>query len=290
MIPLDDGPAPARRAYENEAWSGDVKSQDARLVRGTIGWAGDTEVVDLGSSSNDGNTLVKVTLYDGADPGLSSVPYVAPADDSPPDAPPPAYVANGHQTLAAITLPHWLVPRFGTRVLVAVFPGEGDGSAVIVAATGPSPLKQFSETTAKQDYSGYDLVIRAKSVCLRDDDGNFFALDPRAGVIIGDKTGSSIQLFNGDLMVRILDDQQNVKASLHMSKDELGAMQMSGPAAAFIKLKNSDFSVTAINVSLGAFGITSLHSTATPASAVMVGPTLAPGTASIGSRVVLGAP
>ena len=56
------------------------RSDDEPLVfePGTVGWDEDDAHADLGTATNDGNTLVKVTLFRGRDPSTTPKPGASP--------------------------------------------------------------------------------------------------------------------------------------------------------------------------------------------------------------------
>jgi hypothetical protein len=89
---------------------------------GTVGWDDGNTYLDLGTASNDGNTLVAVQLYRGRDQTQALKPGVA----------------QGHKIWCQISSMfgiYWL-PSQGTRVLVAVPAGMGStqGAPLIVGA------------------------------------------------------------------------------------------------------------------------------------------------------------
>lgn len=96
--------------------------------RGTVGWAGDDEVADLGSDANGNATYIKVTLASGA---ASGKPV---ADDG---------GANGHQILCRVSMPLYFIPPKGTPCYV-LFPeglSESPGTGLILPIAGPHPLR-----------------------------------------------------------------------------------------------------------------------------------------------------
>ena len=110
----------AENANERDTLGGEIVDSGS-VEMGTVGWESGA-YLDLGTTSNDGNTLVAVQLYRGRDPSVALKPGVA----------------QGHQIWCQISSMfgiYWLPPA-GTRVLVAIPAGmrETQGAPLIVGA------------------------------------------------------------------------------------------------------------------------------------------------------------
>lgn len=150
----------------------------------TVGWDDKVEVVDIGSSTNDGVTLVFVTTYAGRTPG---------------DPPKPG-VAQGHKYIAQILGPFWRIPKKGERVIVG-FPSGMEtttGAAVILGTVGASPGNQFAANRAKLDFGAdVDLVIKARSITCSDYGNRFMVIGPDTGALVQDESGSGFSCKAG---------------------------------------------------------------------------------------------
>lgn len=111
----------------------------------TAGWTseagnGAADHADVGSTTNDGTTLVKITSYSGRTPGTPTTPGQA----------------QGHQYLAQLLGPVFRIPMKGERVLVAFPTGmeTNPGAAVIIGTLGGG-----SET--KRNFAPGDTAITA---------------------------------------------------------------------------------------------------------------------------------
>jgi hypothetical protein len=242
----------AENTNEHDLFRGD--EEPLVFEPGTVGWHDVDEHVDLGSSDNDGNTLVRVTLFRGRDTST----------------PPKNGVAQGHQVLAQLGSGFFRVPPKGTRVMVG-FPSAfatTPGAAVIVSTLERSPDAQFSATKAKIDVGpDQDLVLKARSITITDYDDRFLHLGPD-GVMLQDEAGNGVVMMNGAILIFVADGG-DAKTLIQLTKDELGLLQKD---TGFIKLKsknitlfaNQSASVLAANVMLG--------TKATPASPARYGP------------------
>lgn len=264
--------------YEQEYFGKPEDYANVELEYGTIGYDGDPQVFDeLGSSSNDGNTFVKVTLFKG-------YPVGEPASAS--------GAANGMKILAQLSWPIWAIPLAGTRCIVA-FPGGQQatpGAGVIISYPGKSPTTQFSATTAKLDFTGYDLVIKARSISLRDDDNNMLALAPEGGARLCDKTGSGVFVSTGTIICQAQDSTGKVLTAMTLTQDTAGLLCAASSPQAGLKLKDGDCTVTCGNCNLSAFGAIALGAKASPGTCVAVGPLGAPGIATVCSQSVYAQP
>ena len=156
------------------------RGQDEAIVfePGTVGWSDVDDHVDLGTPDNDGNTLVRVTLFRGRERGTAPKPGVA----------------EGHQVLAQLASGFFRVPPTGTRVMVG-FPSAfatTPGAAVIVSTLERSPDAQFNATKAKIDVGpDQDLVLKARSITITDYQDRFLHIGPD-GVMLQDEAGNGV--------------------------------------------------------------------------------------------------
>lgn len=164
-----------RRATEREFLQEPSPLDDpGGIFSGTVGW-GDRPHYDI---KPGGPTFVKVTLYDGRNPRQQ-------VDDD--------GLAHGLQILARVGAPLHRVPPPGTQVMVAMAAGQWaiPGSAVIFTAVEPSPDHQYSADRVKQDYGEQDLVLKARSITLTDQEDRYMYVGPN-GIKIADPDGSSL--------------------------------------------------------------------------------------------------
>lgn len=166
------------------------ESEGSGLEWGTVGHD-DAEVhYDLGTPENDGNVLVRVTLFIGRDRSKPTTPGLA----------------QGHQILCQVSSMVYRIPPPGTRVLVA-FPGglrQVAGSGVIIATLEKAPANQFSSTRAKLDYGpDTDLVIKARSVTITDYQNRFIALGPDSDIMVQGTDGSGVKIQSGVIGIQV---------------------------------------------------------------------------------------
>jgi len=218
---------------------------------GTVGWDG----VDPHFDTEDGVTLVRVTLVRGRHPSTPLQPDVA----------------QGYQVLCRIGGGLFRIPKKGTSVMVG-FPtafANHPGAGVIVCTTEASPDIQFSDTKAKMDVGAdADLVIKAKSVTISDYDNRFLHVGPD-GVMLQDEKGNGVILKSGAIMIFVADGG-DAKTLLQMTPKELSLLQKD---TGFVKLTGGNVTILAsgsagllaANVSVGAKAV----------SPAMIGP--APG-------------
>jgi hypothetical protein len=152
------------------------------LEMGTVGHEGAPSHYDIGTGTDDGNTLVAVTLARGRDRSKPITPGRA----------------QGQQVWCQISDAVYRIPPPGTRVLVGFPSGmrQVNGAGVILATMSASPTIQFSATKAKLDYGpNTDLVIKARSITISDYNNRFISLGPDGDIIVqaADGTGMKIQ-------------------------------------------------------------------------------------------------
>src|ERR1041385_2706529 len=171
----------ARKSYDQDVQPNSTEAY-CPVAKGVVGWKHTDEHHDLGTSSNDGHTFVRVTLFVGKH-----------VTDEPVEG-----QAHGLEILCKVMGPLYWVPPKGTPVLVAFPDGEMDapGSAVILGSIGPSPGIQFKGTKPKLDFGpDQDLVIKAKSLTLSDYNDNFIFMGT-PGIKIQNKDGTGV-LYSG---------------------------------------------------------------------------------------------
>lgn len=179
----------ARSTYDSDVVPGnrpggsDVIPTSLQMYRGVMGWKDDNTHFDVGTSSNGGRTLLKITLNRGK--------HITSGE-------PTQGGADGFQVLGQTMGPlHW-IPPIGTPVLVCFPDGdiEAPGAAVIVGTLIASPPNQFGKNTAKFDFGpNQRLFLKAKEIVLSDYNNNFIQITEN-GVIMNNSTGCGIQMSN----------------------------------------------------------------------------------------------
>ena len=224
---------------------------------GTVGW----DAVDAHFDSEDGVTLVRVTLVRGRHPSTPLTPEVA----------------QGHQVLCRIGGGLFRIPKKGTSVMVG-FPTAFAGhpaAGVIVCTTEASPDAQFSDTKAKFDVGAdTDFVIKAKSVTISDYDNRFLHVGPD-GVMLQDEAGNGVLMKGGAIMIFVA-DSGDAKTVLQMTPKELSLLQKD---AGFIKLTGGNATIMASGSAGLVGGNVSIGAAATAATPALCGPP--PGTPSL---------
>jgi hypothetical protein len=230
---------------------------------GTVGWDDTGEHFDAGTADNDGNTLVRVTLFRGRDPSVA----------------PKAGVASGHRILAQLGGGLFRIPPKGTRVMVG-FPtafATTPGAAVILCTCEASPDSQFGAGKAKLDVGpDQEIILKGKAVTLTDYDDRFLHVGPD-GVMMQDENGNGVVIKNGAIVIYVADGG-DAKSVIQITKGELSFLQKD---SGFVKLKsgsatvfaNKSAAIVAGNVMLGAQA-----SPATPALTGITAPTAKPST------------
>lgn len=198
---------------------------------GTVGWDG----IDPHFDTEDGVTLVRVTLVRGRHPSTALTPDVA----------------QGHQVLCRIGGGLFRIPKKGTAVMVG-FPtafSTHPAAGVIVCTTEASPSIQFSETKAKLDVGpDTDLVIKGKSVTITDYDNRFLHVGAD-GVMMQDENGNGL-LLSGGALVLFVADSGDAKTVIQLTKSELSLLQKD---TGFVKLTGGNATIFA-NASAGLLG------------------------------------
>lgn len=261
-----------RYTPEKELFDHDADADPHPFQEGTVGWPGSPEITELGTESNDGITLVRVTLLrHGAPQGKPT------ADDG---------LANGYRCAVRPMGPFWRIPKRGERVLV-VFP-DGDwetpGNGVILGVVGASPSKAFGRKKTVLDLGEDDVVIKAgKSVTLlvenTDDDGSMhrhqISISGQGGVqVLSD--GSGLFTKGGEINLKTLDDKGNLKQAIVMTQSETSVTDHSAAPTATATLTLSGGSVSIlgafVTVTWGGSASFSKLNSATPATPFLVGP------------------
>lgn len=119
LVELKDERLQARQANEDDSWTR-PPADTGSIEMGTVGW-GDQDIhYDAGTASNDGVTLIKVTLFRGRDPKQEHTPGLG----------------QGAQILARNSAGE-NIPSKGTQVIVARPAGfDGPGCWHIIANPG----------------------------------------------------------------------------------------------------------------------------------------------------------
>lgn len=201
---------------------------------GTIGWDGDSEHADLGKTTNDGTTLIKVQLFRGRDP---NEPYKE-------------GVAQGHQIWARIGGPMWYVPPKGSQCFV-LFPGgfaETPGVGLLVPAyPGQSPSIQFSKTRAVLDFGPtVDVIIKGKSVVLCDYTSPtpyYLAVGPTTGIKCGAPDASGFCLQSGKWLMYTVDGGGTAVNTMQMSSADYSIVRTEGGQVHGVKLSGGNVDV-----------------------------------------------
>ena len=155
---------------------------------------------------------------------------------------------------------------------------------VIVAMPGANPFKHFAETAAKIDLTGYDLVIKARSVTLISEDGEkrrMVSVSPEGGAQVADETGSGLFADGGEVQIKAIDADGNLKSAVACTQDALMLVEAKG---AGVKCKGGNVSISGNQCALNC-GAIGLGRNASPATPVLVGVT---GIAGVGSTSIFG--
>ena len=217
---------------------------------GTVGWDGVSPHYD----TEDGVTLVRVTLVCGRHPSTPLTPDVA----------------QGYQVLARIGGGLFRIPAPGTPVMVG-FPtafADHPGAGVIVCTTEASPDIQFSSTKAKFDVGpDTDFVIKAKSVTISDYDNRFLHVGPD-GVMLQDEVGNGVIMKSGAIMIFVA-DSGDAKTVVQMTTKELSLVQKD---TGLVKLTGGNVTILASASAGIVAGNVSIGAQATAASPALFGP------------------
>ena len=254
--------------YENERerLHDDTPQLRRYVEEGTVGWADDKDSTSHGNDFDDGNTLLKVTLFEGHPDGEPTT-----SDGR----------ANGHRILARVSGPVWHTPARGSRVVV-VFPGgriDQPGSGVVVAAPGPSPATRFGRDKVVLGDRTKDVTVVGRSVSLEasfqgaDGSQHYSAVSvaPQGTQALYDGTG--LQVFEDRISLKSVGGDGLVKTSASLSATELTLLDSTSvPLTASVTLKGGNLTT------LGQF-VTHAYGTsmklgffATPATPALGGP------------------
>jgi hypothetical protein len=217
---------------------------------GTVGWDG----IDVHFDTEDGVTLVRVTLVRGRHPSTPLTPDVA----------------QGHQVLCRIGGGMFRIPKKGTSVMVGfptAFAGH-PGAGVIVCTTEASPDIQFSDSKAKFDVGAdTDFVIKAKSVTISDYDNRFLHVGPD-GVMLQDEAGNGVIMKGGAIMIFVA-DSGDAKTVIQMTAKELSFLQKD---TGFLKLTGGNATLFASGSASLVGASVSVGAQATAATPSLCGP------------------
>lgn len=239
------------------------------IYEGTVGWDGRAEVVEHGEEVGDGMTLIRVTLFTGHPPGKPVT------DDG---------KANGYQIYARVMGPGWRTPKRGERVLLAIPVASGDvasfetpGAAVILGTVGASPSRRFGRKKTVWDLGDDDLVITAGTISLVTEgveDGetkrHVISVSTQGGVqLVAD--GSGVFAKDGEVNIKTVDAQSNLKTAITLTLDEIGILDNNGTTVA-MTVKDGNFTlVTGGFIALTYGSSISFGQTASPVTPVLLG-------------------
>jgi hypothetical protein len=252
---------------ERERLRDDAPDLRRYVEEGTVGWADDKDSTSHGNDFDDGNTLLKVTLFEGH-PDLEPTT----ADGK----------ANGHRILARVSGPVWSTPKRGRRVVV-VFPGgriDRPGSGVVIAAPGPSPATRFGRDKVVIGDRTKDVCVVGRSVSLeasfqgQDGSQHYSAVSvaPQGTQVLSD--GSGLQMLGSRISLKSVAVDGTVKTSVSLSETELTLLDSSAlPTSASVTLKGGNLTTLGQFVTLGYGTSMKLGLFATPATPALGGPT-----------------
>lgn len=255
--------------HETELF-GEPPASVGGIYHGTVGWVGDGELTVEGET---GKRYVKVTLHEGAPPGLPVSPEGG---------------ANGRRIMAQLSWPNFAVPPRNAEVYLAIPAGleESPGAALIIGSPQPAPAKQFEDQRMVMSYPGYEVVIKAKTVALisEDVDGSgktirhLVSVSQQGGAQVTDGTGSGVFVHKGQIDAKVIDASGKRKCSLSMTESEICLMHSAG---SLCKLKGSEATMAGGKCSIVGMGGVLLK-TAAPGVPLplLVGPT--PGVPAVG--------
>lgn len=166
---------------ELDGSGGNPYGNSPQILRGIVGWKDVNSHSAKGKESNDGHTLIRVTLNAGAHSSTKT-------EDGTP---------IGYQVLCQPLGPLYWIPPKGTHVLVAFPDGdfEAPGAGYILGSTGGTPLIQFGKKSPKMDFGpDQTLTIKAKQIVLSTYDDSHIAVGSSFGIMISNKEGSGFQM------------------------------------------------------------------------------------------------
>jgi hypothetical protein len=204
------------------------------VEHGTVGWDGEDEHTDLGKTSNDGTTLIKVQLFRGRDP----------------DEPYKEGIAQGHRIWARIGGPMWFCPAKGSQCFI-IFPtgfAETPGVGLLVPAyPGRSPSIQFSKTRAVLDFGPtVDVIIKGKSVTLSDYTAPtpyYLSVGPTTGIKCGAPDASGFCLTAGKWLMYTTDGSGNAVNAMQMSGADYSIVRTEGGQVHGMKISGGNVDV-----------------------------------------------
>lgn len=212
------------------------------LEMGTVGWDDGSDYFDQGSTSNDGNTLVKVQLFRGKDPAAANRPGVG----------------QGYKLLCQISSMfgiYWIPPQ-GTRVLVAIPAGMGQtqGAALIIAAYQTQTGSQFKPQRVLWDPgAGVHVLIKGDSASLQShaNPAQFVSVGTplnggAAGVYALDETGSGFSSQSGEAAIFVTDINGTVQSTCHLTASTAELLNK-GTQTCGVQAKNGDCSAMGAN-------------------------------------------
>ena len=252
---------------ESEALDPDPQTQlPSDIQEATVGWEGSPEVVELGTESGDGMTLVRVTLKLGH-------PVGAPQTED--------GLFNGARYAVRPMGPIWRTPVRGERVIV-LFPGgdwDTPGNGVLLGTVGASPSARFGRKKTVMDFGDSDVVITGKSVALvsestaqgaSEPSRYVVSVDPRGGAqIVAD--GSGFFAKDGEVVVKTVSKGGDLMSSLNLLQGEASLMETSGTTQAGVVLSGGDVAVSGGAMNFVPSTSFSVGLTASPATPALVG-------------------
>jgi hypothetical protein len=244
------------------------------IAWGSVGWVNDPDTVSLGTGTDDGRTLVKVTLKNGAPQGR---PH---ADDG---------AFNGYQILAQLGAPMWTVPARGTRVQVSFPDGdiETPGNGAITFVAQASPTRRFGRQKTVLDFTGKDVVIVGKSVTMIEEtNSSFVNVGVNGAKVVS--SGSGFFVRDADLAVKVLDADGNLRTYITAGKDDISIVRASEPAnPVVVSLTTTGVGMTGAYITAEFTTAMKLGRNASPATPVLLGLS---GPAGAPSTCIWGAP
>lgn len=250
---------------ERERLRDDAPDLRRYVEEGTVGWADDKDSTSHGNDFKDGNTLLKVTLFEGHPDGEPTT-----ADGK----------ANGHRILARVSGPVWQTPARGSRVVV-VFPGgkiNTPGNGVIVAFPGPSPSSRFGRDKMVLGDRTKDVVVVGRSVSLeatsQDQDGtshySAVSVAPQGTQVLYD--GSGLQILKSQIALKSIGGDGTIKTSISLSENELTLLDSTAlPTSASVTLKGGNLTALGQFVTIAWGTSCKLGLFATPATPALGG-------------------
>lgn len=228
---------------------------ECKTYMGTVGWDEVDEHAYLGGDSEDGHSLVRVTLYAGRNF----------SEDHKPD------IAQGHQVVCHIGSSLFNIPPKGTRCIVVIPEGMEHipAAGCIIETIGRSPPDQLGKDRTVMDF-GADthVIIKGKSVSLSSHDDEFITVGtPRSGGTSGllfqakDGTGGVI---NEGVVGWFVAASGDAKTLIQMTPDKIAVMNKSGGSCVVLD-QNFTVSGSAGYITCGRTYIGTIPTALTPA-------------------------